>query len=331
LGIAEMFASGTVGFNDQYFYADQIAKAVQESGIKANLAPSIFFDGNPESNSIKEAFTYAKNVYDKWNGKNQRLWISFGPHAPYTVNKEWFQEIAAEARSRETIIHTHLNETEYEVEESLKARSVRPIEWMDKIGVLDTFQSAAHCIHLSTNEINLLNKYNINVLHCPKSNAKIGAGVAKVPDLITNGVNVCLGTDGQASNNKLDMFEEMAFEALIHKAIHKDPTIVNTSEVLRMATCNSKAIFPNNSYSGTLEAQSRADIVIINMDSPNTTPIINPLSHLCYAVGREQVEMTIVDGSIVYHKGQFLTLDIEKVKKEAQKASDRMLLESNSN
>jgi 5-methylthioadenosine/S-adenosylhomocysteine deaminase len=324
LGIAEMFASGTVGFNDQYFYAEQIAQAVQQTGIKANLAPSIFFDGNPESSSMEEAYSKAKQTL-KWNGKDDRLWISFGPHAPYTVSKEWFQKIAEEARQKGTKIHTHLNETQYEVKESLKLHSMRPIEWMDKIGVLDTINSAAHCVFLSKAEIDLLNKYNVSVLHCPKSNAKIGAGIADIPKLNEKKVNICLGTDGQASNNKLDMIEEMAFEALIHKAIHKDPILMPNNTILQMATCNASYLFPQNVYTGTLEVNSPADLVVIDLDSPMTTPVIDPVSHLCYAIGREQIAMTVINGSIVYQDTNFLTLDINKVRNEAQKATDRMI------
>ena len=121
------------------------------------------------------------------------------------------------------------------------------------------------------------------------------------------------------------MFEEMAFEVLIHKAIHQDPTIVNTADVIKMATCNAQPIFPNNSYVGTLEENTPADIVVIDLDSPNTTPVIDPVSHICHAVGREQVKMTVVDGSIVYHNGQFLTLDVNEVKNNAQRITDRLL------
>ncbi|PWI46962.1 hypothetical protein CEE45_14065 [Candidatus Heimdallarchaeota archaeon B3_Heim] len=325
LGIAEMLAGGTIGFNDQYFYSDQIARAIHETGIKAVLAPSIFFAGNPESNSMEEAFKHAKNVHDKWNGNNNRLYVAFGPHAPYTVGKEWFQTIANEARDRGTNIHTHLNETEYEVNESQKTHSLRPIEWMDKIGVLETINSAAHCVHLSQAERDLLKKYRVNVLHCPKSNAKIGTGIADTPRLLKENINVCLATDGQASNNKLDMFEEMSFEALIHKAVYKDPTVVTSTEVVRMATCNAQTLFPKNCYSGTLLENTRADLTVLDLDSPGTTPVIDPVSHLCYAIGREQVVMTIIDGSIVYQNGKFLTLDITKVKNEAQRVTNRLL------
>ncbi len=331
LGIAEMFSSGTIGFNDQYFYSDQIARAVHETGIKAVLAPSIFFTGNPESTSMEEAFNHAKNVHTKWNGDNNRLWIAFGPHAPYTVEKEWFQTIADEARERETTIHTHLNETEYEVNESQKTHSLRPVEWMEKIGVLDTINSAAHCVHLSQSEYELLRKYQVNVLHCPKSNAKIGTGVADTPRLLKENINVCLATDGQASNNKLDMFEEMSFEALIHKAIYKDPTVVTSTEVVRMATCNAESLFPSNVYSGTLLENTPADLVILDLNSPGTTPVIDPVSHLCYAIGREHVVMTIVDGSIVYQDGKFLTMNIDRVQDEAQRITNRLLESTSSN
>ncbi len=218
-----------------------------------------------------------------------------------------------------------MNETEYEVTESLKLHSMRPIEWMEEIGVLDTINSAAHCVFLSKKEIDLLNKYKISILHCPKSNAKIGAGIAEIPKLIEKKSNICLGTDGQASNNKLDMMEEMAFEALIHKAIHKDPTLMANSTILRMATSNASSLFPQESYRGTLEENTPADLVVIDLDSPTTTPIIDPVSHLCYAAGREQVVMTVINGSIVYQNGKYLTLDIDTVRKKAQSATDRMV------
>lgn len=325
LGIAEMLASGTVAFNDQYFYSNQIARAVDSSGIKAFLSPSIFYDGNPEANSMEEAFQHAQDTFKNWNGKNNRLWIGFGPHAPYTVGQEWFTCIADEARKLGTILHTHFNETEREVQEALKKWGKRPVERMEEIGTLDTIQSAAHCIHLSDHEIELLRKYNISVLHCPKSNMKIGAGLADVPKLLKSNINVCLGTDGQANNNKLDMIEEMAFEVLIHKGFRKDPTLLPSHEVIRMATVRASQLFPKGVYSGTLTEETPADLTVINLDSIQTTPIINPISHLTYAIGRENVEMTVVDGAILYLDGEFPTLDKSEIKEKARKAIANIL------
>ncbi|UCE14258.1 MAG: amidohydrolase [Candidatus Heimdallarchaeota archaeon] len=325
LGIAEMLASGTVAFNDQYFYSNQMARAVDSSGIKAFLSPSIFYDGNPEANSMEEAFQHAQDTFKSWNGKNNRLWIGFGPHAPYTVGQEWFTRIADEARKLGTSLHTHFNETEREVQEALKKWGKRPVERMEEIGVLDTIQSAAHCIHLSDQEIELLRKHNISVLHCPKSNMKIGAGLADVPKLLKSDVNVCLGTDGQASNNKLDMIEEMAFEVLIHKGFGRDPTLIPSHEVIRMATAQASQLFPKGVYSGTLAEGTSADLTIINLDSIQTTPVINPVSHLTYAIGRENVEMTVVDGTILYLDGEFPTLDTIEIKEKAEKAIGNIL------
>ncbi len=325
LGIAEMLSSGTVGFNDQYFYSNQIAKAADQTGIKASLAPSIFFEGNPEANSMEEAFKHAKNTISKWQGKNDRIWIGIGPHAPYTVDQEWFTVIAEEARNQDILLHTHLNETQYEVENSLKERGMRPIEWMEKEGLLDQIGSAAHCIHLSDSEMALLKKHNISVLHCPKSNLKIGAGIANVPKLLDSGVNVCLGTDGQASNNKLDMIEEIAMEVLLHKGIHQNPTILPSHEVIRMATTNASQLFPKRVYSGTLEENTRADVVVFDLDSVFTIPIINPISNLTYAIGRENVVMTIVDGQVLYQDNKLLTLDLEEIKKKSQQVTDLLM------
>jgi 5-methylthioadenosine/S-adenosylhomocysteine deaminase len=328
LGIADMLSSGTVGFNDQYFYSDQIAKAVSETGFKAIICPSIFFKGNPEANSIEESFIHAKDTFKKWHGYDQRIWVGFGPHAPYTVDPEWFERIAEEARKSKTTLHTHLNETQYEVENALKSWGMRPIEYMEKIGVLNAIGSAAHCVFLSDNEMNLLNQYDISVLHCPKSNLKIGAGVANVPALIKSNVNVCLGTDGQASNNKLDMIEEIALEVLIHKGVQNDPLLISSQEALKMATVNASALFPKSGYSGTLEKETRADITIIDFDSVFTTPVINPLSHLTYAISRQNVSLTIVDGEILYNKGVYPTLNLEVILDRCQKITEKLMMQA---
>lgn len=330
LGIAEMLSSGTVGFNDQYFYADKIAEAVSETGIKAMLSPSIFFNGNPEADSMEEAFKNAKNAFKKWNGNNERIWIGFGPHAPYTVDKDWFLKITSEARKLNTTIHTHLNETKEEVNNALKNWNMRPIEWVNDMGIFDVVKSAAHCIWLSDHELEILKSNNISILHCPKSNAKIGAGIADIPNAIEKGVNVTLGTDGQASNNKLDMIEEMAFTALIHKAIKGNPTVMPTHEVIKMATTNGSNLFPKNIYAGTLEENTTADITVIDLDTVNTTPIINPVSHLIYAINKENVAMTIVDGEILYLHGNLLLMNIQEVKDKSQKATMEMIAKSES-
>lgn len=322
LGIAEMLSCGTIGFNDQYFYSNNMAQAVYESGIKAFLSPSIFFEGNPEANSMEEAFKNAKNTFNKWNGKNNRLWIGFGPHAPYTVDIEWFSRIADEARKQGTKLHTHFNETEYEIETALKNWGKRPIEYMDEAGITDVIQSGAHCIFLSEREIEILRDNQISVLHCPKSNLKIGAGIADIPKLITSNVNVCIGTDGQASNNKLDIIEEIAIEVLIHKGIQKNPALIPSHEAIRMATTNTCHLFPKGVYSGTLAENTPADIAVINLDSICTTPIINPVSHLTYAIGRENISMTVVDGVILYHNGEFPLMDVSKIKENARKATE---------
>lgn len=328
LGIAEMLSSGTVGFNDQYFYASKIAEAVSETGIKAMLSPSIFYEGNPEANSMEEAFNNAKNAYKEWHGKNKRIWMGLGPHAPYTVNSEWFSLLANEAREMGTTIHTHLNETEEEVNNSLKEWKMRPVEWVNNMEIMDVVKSAAHCIWLSDHELEILRKNNTTILHCPKSNAKIGAGIADIPKALQSGINVALGTDGQASNNKLDMIEEMAFTSLIHKAIKRNPTVMPTHEVLKMATTNGANLFPEGVYAGTLEVNSAADIVVIDLDTVNTTPIINPVSHLTYAINRENVAMTIVDGEILYLHGELLLMNIQEIKEKSQEAAIEMISKS---
>jgi len=193
---------------------------------------------------------------------------------------------------------------------------------MEEVGITDVIQSGAHCIFLSDREIEILRDNHISVLHCPKSNLKIGAGVANVPKLINSNVNVCLGTDGQASNNKLDIIEEIAIEVLIHKGIQKNPALIPSHDAIRMATVNASHLFPDNVYSGTLAENTPADLAVIDLDTISTTPIINPVSHLTYAIGRENVTMTVVDGVILYDNGDFPLMDVSMVKEKARKATE---------
>jgi 5-methylthioadenosine/S-adenosylhomocysteine deaminase len=162
-------------------------------------------------------------------------------------------------------------------------------------------------------------------LHCPKSNLKIGAGIANIPKLLESNVNVCLGTDGQASNNKLDMFEEIAMEVLLHKGINKNPLLIPSHQAIKMVTVNASKLFPREIYSGTLEENTRADIAIIDMDVITTTPVINPVSHLTYVVGRENVVMTIVDGVILYYNNEIMTLNIKEIKEKSQNITEKLL------
>jgi 5-methylthioadenosine/S-adenosylhomocysteine deaminase len=326
LGIAEMVSSGTIGFVDQFYFADKIAEAVAETGVKAFLAPSIF-EGNAETKTIEKSFQQNKVVYDKWHCYDNRILIGFGPHAPYTVEKELFERIIHEAKQRKTFIHTHLNETEKEVTDAINEWNCSPIEYMNRLDGLSNI-IGAHCVHTSDTDRQLLQKHNVTVLSNPTSNLKTGSGIAPIPDYIQRGINVCLATDGSASNNNLNMLEEARLTALLHKGIHKNPKLVSIHQIIPMITSNASKIFSSQIYTGRIAISSPADLVVYDLSSVNTTPIINPLSNWLFAAHPSEVVLTMANGKILYEDGEFKTLNIQDIKVKAQEAIEDMMQRS---
>lgn len=330
LGIAEMIKSGTVAFIDQYFYSNQIAEAVAESGVKAFLAPSIF-DGNPETKTIEQAFKVNKQVFKQWNGYDNRIFIGFGPHAHYSVPEEWLKEIIAEAKNRNTKIHTHVSETEREVKEAKENYGLTPVEYLDKLGALQHIL-AAHCIYLTDSDVNRLSENQTSILSNPQSNLKIGAGIAPIPDYIDKSLNVILGTDGSASNNNLDIMEEVRLLSLLHKGLNRNPKILTIKEIIPLFTSNGVKVFPKKSYTGILAETNHADIVVYDLNSLNTIPIINPISNWIFSSNPMDIHLTMANGKILFRKvdgkEEFPTLQISVIKKQAQKAIDDIMIKS---
>ena len=291
LGIAEMIRSGTIAFVDQYFYSNQIAEAVSESGVKAFLAPSIF-EGNAETQTIEKAFQKNKEIFDNWHSHDNRIFIGFGPHAHYSVPEEWFKEIIAEAKQRNTKIHTHVSETEREVKEAKENYNLSPVAYLNKLEALDSVL-AAHCIHMDDQDIALLHKNNVSILSNPQSNLKIGAGIAPIPYYLEKELNIVLGTDGSASNNNLDIMEEARLLSLLHKGLNKNPKLLPIKQILPLFTSNGSKIFPNNSYAGIISEGKPADLVVYNMNTVNNTPIIHPLSNMFFSSNVTDIIMTM--------------------------------------
>ncbi|MHA2092407.1 MAG: amidohydrolase [Candidatus Kariarchaeaceae archaeon] len=332
LAVAEMVSSGTIGFVDQFYFSEQIADVVNETGMKALLCPSIFDrskngvieEGWVEPRNIEESFQDNIKLLQTYHGRDNRIFIGLGPHAPYTISDEFYKRIYEQAEKFNTKIHTHLNETKREVEESQTKFGKTPIEKMEDIGVLDRI-IAAHCIHLNDNDKKLLQKYPIPILHCAQSNLKIGAGIAQIPELLDLSIPVCLGTDGNASNNNLDMLEEVRLTALIHKGIHHDPTLVDARSALKMGTSNASVLFPPGVFSGRIEKDNPADLLVLDLDKVNTTPVIKPLSNWVFSGNTGNVAITMSNGKILFNSGKYLTLDIDKVKEDVQKTTNRMI------
>lgn len=327
LGIAEMIRSGTVAFVDQYFYANQIAEAVAESGVKAFLGPSIF-DGNPETKTIEKAFQQNKKVFDTWNSHDNRIFIGFGPHAHYSVPEDQFREIIDAAKERNTMIHTHVSETKREVNEAKEKYKLSPVGYLEKLGALDHIL-AAHCIHMDDSDIALLHKHAVTILSNPQSNLKIGAGIAPIPYYLEKNLNIILGTDGSASNNNLDIMEEARLVSLIHKGLHTNPKLLPMQQIIPLFTSNASKVFPNNSFAGVLSEGKPADLVVYDLHSVNNTPIIHPVSNMFFSSNTTDIVLTMADGKILYEKIEgkesFKTINIEEIKKKAQQAIEDMM------
>ena len=308
LAIMEMLASGTVSFTDMYFFSEQTAEAVSESGIKANLTKQIQF-ANEKSKVLDESLAFVK----EWNGKaNDRVHADFGVHSCYTCDFDTVAKFSTLCRENGGRMHLHLSETQKEFDDCLCQSGMTPTQWFLKAGALGAKTTAAHCVVLTEEDRTILAETGVNVAHCPTSNLKLGSGFAPIPELMEKGVNVTLGTDGAASNNNLNLFEEMHLAAIIHKGRLLNPTVINTDAVRDMVTVNG-AKAQGRANCGELKVGFKADIIALDLDKPHFWGNAADKSLITYSAQGSDVCMTMVDGKILYENGEYLTLDKEKV------------------
>ncbi len=316
LGSAEMIQSGTTSFMDMYFFMDDVAKAVAESGLRGFLSYGIIDLSDPGKARMEQEKSRKFLDYIKGLG-NPRIRFALGPHAPYTCSAEtlvWAKEFA---EKNDVINHVHVAETRKEQADSQQQHGLRVVEYLDKIGALSKKMLAAHCVWLTKSEVALLAKSGAAVAHCPVSNMKLASGgVAPLPEMFEAGVPVGLGTDGAASNNSLDMFETMKVCALLHKAHRWDPTVLNAQTVLDLATIQGAKALGVEREIGSLEPGKRADIILVDAKSPNMNPVYGKetvVSDLVYSASSANVHTTIVDGQVLMENRQFKTIDVGQI------------------
>ena len=315
LGCVEMIKSGTTTFNDMYFFLEGIAKAVDESGMRAVLAYGMIdlFDEEKREKELKNAEKYINYIIDL---NNSRIKPALGPHAPYTCSKELLIEVNNLAKKYNVPIHIHMNETLDEIKMVKDKTGMEPFIYLNSFGFFDGVSViAAHCVHLTDEEIKIMKEKNINVSHNPISNLKLASGIAPIPKLLAEGINITLGTDGCGSNNNLNLFEEIKVSAILHKGVNLNPTIVKAEEAFNFATKNGANAL--NIKAGELKEGYLADIVLINLDKPYLYPKENITSHLVYAFNG-CVDDVIIDGKMVMRDGEILTIDEEKVYEKAE-------------
>nr|WP_235561063.1 amidohydrolase [Bacillus sp. FJAT-28004] len=324
LAIVEMLKSGTTAFVDMYDRMDQVAQMVEQSGIRGVLTRGVIGLCPPEVQEAKlaEAIAFARD----WNGKaDGRITTMISPHAPYTCPPAYIERFVQAAHDYDLPLHTHMSETIAEVEQNVRDYGLRPVEHLDRLGFFSRPALVAHAVHLNDAEIELLAAKGVAVSHNPVSNLKLASGIARVPDLIRAGVTVSLGTDSVASNNNLDLFEEIRFAALLHKGVSGDPTAIPALEALKLGTVNgAKSIWQENNL-GSLKVGMKADFIAIDIEQPHFYPKTDMISHLVYSGSGRDVRHVWIDGRQVLKNGECTWLDEEKIRYEAQASFDRLL------
>jgi len=315
LAAVEMIRSGTTAFSDMYFFEDRAAEVCQEIGIRAFLGEGILDFPSPGHPNAEHALASVRQLYDKWKG-HPTIHLMVAPHAPYTCGQENLLKAKRLADELGLPLHIHLSETAGEVAEFKKQHGLSPVEFLDKIGFLSDKVIAVHCVHLSQNDIQILAARQVKVAHCQESNMKLASGTAPVVEMLDYGITVGLGTDGAASNNNLDMFDEMDSVAKVHKLIKNDPTVMDARTVLRMATAEGAKVVQKPEI-GSLEVGKVADLIIVDLQVPHLVPLFNIYSQLVYSAGGSEVRTVIVNGKLVMEDRQILTVDEADIIKQA--------------
>lgn len=308
LACAEMLRGGVTCFNDMYFFPESAAQAALHARMRAAIGMIVIEFPSPYA-------TDAMDYLDKGIAMRDRLreepLLSFciAPHAPFTVSDASFERVAIYASELDVPVHIHLHETADEIRDSLAAHKLRPLRRLQKLGLLGPGLIAVHAVHLAEDEIALLHECGCHVAHCPSSNLKLSSGIAPIARLSRSGVNVGLGTDGAASNNRLDIFAEMRLAALLAKGVGGDPTALPAHTVLEMATINAARALSLDSRVGSLSKGKRADMTAVNLAAMELSPCYDPLSHLIYSAGRENVSHVWVNGELLVDDGRLTQLD----------------------
>jgi 5-methylthioadenosine/S-adenosylhomocysteine deaminase len=308
LGIAEMIRSGTTCFADMYFHMDAVARAVEESGMRALLEYGLIAPEPGER--VERELRMAREFVEAFHGKAQgRIRTSVGPHALYTCHPTLWEGALDLAQQQQLIIHTHLAETRAEVENALKQWGKTPVAYAEQLGIFQAPVLAAHCVHVSERDIQILADNRVSVSHNPGSNLKLGSGFAPVTRMLDAGINVALGTDGASANNNLDMLEEIRLASLLQKGILEEATALPAPVALRLGTTNGARALGLQTEIGTIEPGRRADLIMLDIQEPHWIPNYDPISNLVYAARSADVSTVIIDGQLVMKDREILTFD----------------------
>ena len=310
LAIIEMMKSGTTCFNDMQMNIHQTTRAVKETGIRAVVSRGLVGSGNDEAGRMRLNQAYEERDAFK---DCDRLTFLLGPHAPYSCDEDFLRIISKEAKENHMGIHIHLSESVSEVEQIEEKYGCTPIELASRSGIFDVPAIAAHCVQVTDSDIDILKEKNVSVVTNPASNMKLGNGFAPIAKMLEKGVNVCLGTDGAASNNCLNMFHELSLLTLIHKGVAKSPQCVSAEEGFKIATINGAKALQLEDKIGSIKVGKLADLAILDLNNPSLMPKNNLIAGLSYSVSGSEVDTVIINGKITMQNRKLITIDEKEV------------------
>ena len=325
LGIAESLRFGIVSTTDMYYFCDEMVKAVLETGVKNNIGRGVtnFTDEDPAQ---LPGFIETKQIFETYHNEgNGRIKIDVSLHGEYTSNPKTALHLAEYAKSVGANLHVHVSETKLEHEECKQRHGgLTPVQYLNRQKIFDTRATAAHCVWVEGEDFDILAEKGVTVASNPVSNLKLASGVCNVPMLLKKGVNVAIGTDSVSSNNSLNMIEEMKFFAVANKGKQYDPTLITPEETLRAATA-AGAKGQGREDCGKLAVGYKADLIVLDLSQPNMHPVHNMANNVVYSASGSDVLLTMVDGKVLYADGEYKTIDIERVIREAEESTERIL------
>ena len=320
LALAEMIMSGTTTFCDMYLFEEEVAKAARKAGVRSLVGEVLYDFPSPNYGPVEKGLKYTESLIQKWRD-DPLVSIAVEPHSLFTCSPKLLTASNELALKYNVPLIIHVAETLTEVDEIKEKYGKTPVKHLDSLGLLGPHLIADHCVHLENPDIKTMAEHGVKVVHNPESNMKLASGIAPVPQMLSQGLTVGLGTDGCASNNNLDLFSEMDTAAKLHKVNMLDPTVMDSITVLRMATIQGARALGLQDITGSLEVGKKADVIVIDTHKPHLTPMYNATSHLVYAARGNDVRHSIINGQPVMEDRKLLTLDLDEIIARAREMS----------
>jgi len=317
LGILEMLRGGITTYADMYYFEDAVARVTKEAGMRGVLGETIIDFPAPDNKTLADAYAYTQKFLDHWKG-DPLITAAAAPHSIYTCSEKTLQGSAALARRNGAPILIHIAEAPFELEQSLAKHGLTPVAYLERAGILGPDVVGAHCIWVDAGDISILAHFNVGCIHNPSSNMKTAAGVMPVVDMLAASEAIGLATDGAASNNNLDLFEEMDLAAKLQKIARRDPRALPAQQVVEMATITGARALHMEKNIGSLEAGKKADLIVVDTGAPHAVPMYNAYSEIVYALKASDVRTVVIAGKIVMEDRRMLTLDEKEILAKAQ-------------